>query len=143
MAHGGSGARRPVGRAKSLEALSLRSSTVTFMRSEYQETYPYRNVFEAKNNLRSQVYPTNEFVKSFSTQPLREPRLYDLRIHHNSSARTRTAKRLEEEQAAASAGSAHGRKKSAVKDPTSAERVRQLCEELQRSSQSLDRPPYL
>merc|ERR1719215_2111786 len=80
-----------------LDALPLRRATSTFIRTEYRDTYPFRNALDAKHQLKAKVYPTNEFLRAASTDTMNMPLLHDLRIHHSFLIRARTAKKLEEQ----------------------------------------------
>ncbi|CAJ1408368.1 unnamed protein product [Effrenium voratum] len=107
---------------EAIDELTSRPSTVQFLREEYRESYPFRTAFEARFGLRRREIPTADFIRSFSQAPLKDSRLYELRVHHGSIARSKTAKALE--QAAEKKATTRGRRR----ELTSAEQLRQLCD---------------
>ncbi|CAL1135866.1 unnamed protein product [Cladocopium goreaui] len=115
---------------------SIRPSSRHFLQEEYRESYPFRTLAEARYELRRQKIPTADFIRMFSQAPLKESRLYELRVHHGNIARTKTAKA---EQASQEQNITAKIRRSRKRELTSAEQVRQLCDvmrNLQRRTES-------
>eukprot|EP00435_Cladocopium_sp_Y103_P055975 s306_g18.t1 len=110
---------------------SVRPSTRQFLQEEYRESYPFRTLAEARYELRRQKIPTADFIRMFSQAPLKESRLYELRVllgshaHHGCIARTKTAKA---EQSSQETNLTAKIRRSRKRELTSAEQVRQLCD---------------
>eukprot|EP00930_Biecheleria_cincta_P080525 TRINITY_DN68845_c0_g1_i1.p2 TRINITY_DN68845_c0_g1~~TRINITY_DN68845_c0_g1_i1.p2 ORF type:complete len:157 (+),score=30.59 TRINITY_DN68845_c0_g1_i1:33-503(+) len=112
----------------------LRPTTAHFMMHEYRESYPFRNHFEARHGLQRKKAPTTEFIKFFSQAPLAEDRLYDLKVSHGVSMRARSAKAAEKQAAAKEATVTRSTTRK-MRELTSAEQMRQLCDALRTSIQ--------
>ncbi|CAE7821027.1 unnamed protein product [Symbiodinium sp. CCMP2592] len=104
---------------------AARPSTRHFMKEEYRESYPFRTSADARYELRRQNIPTTDFMRMFEA-PLKDSRLYDLRVHHGATVRARTAKAAEATALERQAESM--RRGRRVRELTSAEQMRQLCD---------------
>eukprot|EP00931_Biecheleriopsis_adriatica_P009647 TRINITY_DN11070_c0_g1_i1.p1 TRINITY_DN11070_c0_g1~~TRINITY_DN11070_c0_g1_i1.p1 ORF type:complete len:154 (-),score=23.23 TRINITY_DN11070_c0_g1_i1:281-742(-) len=112
----------------------LKASTREFIHTEYRESYPFRNPYEARHGLRRRKAPTTDFIKNFSQAPLKEPRLYELKVNHGYSMRARSAKAAEKLAAKAEEKKRELKQASRkARELTAAEQMKQLCDDMKNS----------